>query len=76
MQRYLAPEVLTAEASANPHFEIHKAGDVYAFGLLAWECGRRVTLDKIDGEPQLPPNGMPSEKFVFFLHFTSMLESH
>lgn len=41
--RYMAPEVLDDSLNAS-QFESFKRADVYAFGLVLWEMGRRTSL--------------------------------
>ena len=43
-RRYLAPEVLTESISAK-NFESFKRSDIYSFGLVMWEIGRRAQCD-------------------------------
>ena len=40
-KRYLAPEILT-ESIAVRNFESFKRSDIYSFGLVMWEIGRRA----------------------------------
>ena len=43
-KRYLAPEIL-AENIAVKNFESFKRSDIYSFGLVMWEIGRRAECD-------------------------------
>lgn len=42
-KRYLAPEVLDETINTN-HFDSFKRADIYAFGLVLWEIGRRCDI--------------------------------
>ncbi|CAH1395062.1 unnamed protein product [Nezara viridula] len=52
-KRYMAPEVLD-ESMNMSHFDSFKRADVYAFGLILWEIGRRCNVGGIYDEYQLP----------------------
>ncbi|KAG8179023.1 hypothetical protein JTE90_011970 [Oedothorax gibbosus] len=52
-KRYLAPEVLDETINTN-HFDCFKRADIYAFGLVLWEIGRRCDIGGIHEEYQLP----------------------
>ena len=53
-KRYMAPEVLD-ESINTRQFDSFKRADVYAFGLILWELGRRCNMGKmIFDEYQLP----------------------
>jgi TGF-beta receptor type-1 len=52
-RRYLAPEVLT-ESITIKNFESFKRSDIYSFGLVMWEIGRRAECDGHAEEAQLP----------------------
>ncbi|KAK9499858.1 hypothetical protein O3M35_002813 [Rhynocoris fuscipes] len=52
-KRYMAPEVLDESMNMN-HFDSFKRADVYAFGLIMWEIGRRCNVGGIHDEYQLP----------------------
>lgn len=52
-KRYLAPEIL-AESIAVKNFESFKRSDIYSFGLVMWEIGRRAECDGHAEEAQLP----------------------
>lgn len=45
-KRYLAPEVLDETINTN-HFDCFKRADIYAFGLVLWEIGRRCDIGGI-----------------------------
>lgn len=52
-KRYMAPEVLDDSINTQ-HFDSFKRADVYAFGLILWEVGRRCNIGMIYDEYQLP----------------------
>ncbi|XP_055916513.1 TGF-beta receptor type-1 isoform X3 [Eupeodes corollae] len=52
-KRYMAPEVLDDSINSQ-HFDSFKRADVYAFGLILWEVGRRCNIGMIYDEYQLP----------------------
>uniref|UniRef100_T1I705 receptor protein serine/threonine kinase n=1 Tax=Rhodnius prolixus TaxID=13249 RepID=T1I705_RHOPR len=52
-KRYMAPEVLDESMNMN-HFDSFKRADVYAFGLIMWEIGRRANVGGIHDDYQLP----------------------
>ncbi|KAL5286996.1 ACVR1C family protein [Megaselia abdita] len=52
-KRYMAPEVLD-ESINTRQFDSFKRADVYAFGLILWEIGRRCNMGMIFDEYQLP----------------------
>ena len=43
-KRYLAPEILDESITAK-NFESFKRADIYSFGLVMWEIGRRAECD-------------------------------
>ena len=53
-KRYMSPETLEANYNAIFSFETAKHGDVYAFGLVAWEIARMCSLGGILEEYQMP----------------------
>ncbi|XP_071484644.1 TGF-beta receptor type-1-like [Diadema antillarum] len=52
-KRYMAPEVLDETINMN-HFDSFKRADVYSFGLVLWEIGRRCSIFGIYEEFALP----------------------
>ncbi|CAL1295124.1 unnamed protein product [Larinioides sclopetarius] len=63
-KRYLAPEVLDETINTN-HFDSFKRADIYAFGLVLWEIGRRCDIGGIHEEYQLPYYDMvPSDPSI------------
>ncbi|XP_041481451.1 TGF-beta receptor type-1-like isoform X2 [Lytechinus variegatus] len=52
-KRYMAPEVLDDTINMN-HFDSFKRADVYSFGLVLWETGRRCSVFGIHEEFCLP----------------------
>ncbi|XP_071044266.1 TGF-beta receptor type-1 [Parasteatoda tepidariorum] len=63
-KRYLAPEVLDETINTN-HFDSFKRADIYAFGLVLWEIGRRCDIGGIHDEYQLPYYDMvPSDPSI------------
>lgn len=52
-KRYMAPEVLDETINMN-HFDSFKRADVYSFGLVLWEVGRRCSVFGIFDEFTLP----------------------
>uniref|UniRef100_A0A146L8L7 receptor protein serine/threonine kinase n=2 Tax=Lygus hesperus TaxID=30085 RepID=A0A146L8L7_LYGHE len=63
-KRYMAPEVLDESMNMN-HFDSFKRADVYAFGLILWEIGRRCNVGGIYDEYQLPfYDAVPSDPTI------------
>ncbi|XP_017319072.1 bone morphogenetic protein receptor, type IAa [Ictalurus punctatus] len=52
-RRYMAPEVLDESLSKN-HFHAYVMADIYSYGLVMWEMGRRCVTGGIVEEYQLP----------------------
>uniref|UniRef100_A0A4W3I7V9 Serine/threonine-protein kinase receptor n=1 Tax=Callorhinchus milii TaxID=7868 RepID=A0A4W3I7V9_CALMI len=52
-KRYMAPEVLDESLNRN-HFQSYIMADMYSFGLILWEIGRRCVSGGIVEEYQLP----------------------
>lgn len=52
-KRYLAPEILNEAININS-FNDWKRADIYSFGLVLWELGRRCNLGGLFEDYQLP----------------------
>lgn len=48
-RRYMAPEVLDESLSKN-HFHAYVMADIYSYGLVMWEMGRRCVTGGTDSK--------------------------
>uniref|UniRef100_A0A674NXT2 receptor protein serine/threonine kinase n=1 Tax=Takifugu rubripes TaxID=31033 RepID=A0A674NXT2_TAKRU len=52
-RRYMAPEVLNESLNKN-HFQAYIMADIYSYGLIIWEMGRRCVTGGMVEDYQLP----------------------